>query len=72
MTGTQHILILHVCSTEDSKSKEFLLDGNLSHVYSIDEGKPESVIVNKSSTVGRKSELFHKSINKEKYVKNET
>ena len=45
MTGKKQILILHVCSTDDIKSKEFLADKNLSQVCSMDEGESESFIV---------------------------
>ena len=50
MTGTKNIPILHVCSEDDIKSKEFLVDINLSEVCSIDEGKLEIIIVDVSST----------------------
>ena len=39
MTDTQQIPISHVCSTDESKSKEFLVEKNLSQVYNTDEGK---------------------------------
>ena len=68
MTGRQQITILHVCSTDESKSKEFLADKQLLQVYSMDDGKPESVISNKSSTEDSKSESVHKIINEEKYA----
>ena len=43
-------MISHVCSTDRSKSKDYLAKKNLSHVCSIDEGEAESVIVDESST----------------------
>ena len=39
---------------------------NLSQVCSADESKSESVIVDESSTEESESEIFHKSINKNK------
>ena len=56
--------ILHVCSMDGSKSKEFLADKNLFQVCSTDKGKPESIIVDEISTEESESECFHKSINK--------
>ena len=50
MTGTKHIPISHICSTDESKSKGFLVGENLSQVCYTDEGKPESVIVDESYT----------------------
>ena len=38
MTAANHIPILHVFSTDNNESKEFLADKNLSQVYSMDEG----------------------------------
>ena len=45
MAGVKQIPISHVCSTDDSKSKDFLVDENLSQVCSMDEGESECVIV---------------------------
>ena len=39
MTGSKNITILHVCSTDDSKSKEFLVDENLLQVCYTDDDK---------------------------------
>ena len=66
MNSTQQIPISHVCSADESKSKEFLTEKTLSQVYSTDEGKLESIIVDESSTEKRGSESVHKIINKEK------
>ena len=63
MTGTQQILISHVCDLDGSESKGNIADENLPQVCSTDEIKPESVIVNESSMEERKSESVHKSIN---------
>ena len=65
MNSTQQIPISHVCSADESESKEFLTEKTLSQVYSTDEGKLESIIVDESSTEKRGSESVHKIINKE-------
>ena len=49
ITGVKHIPILHVCSMDDKKSKEFLVDKNLSQVCSTDKGDSKIVIVDESS-----------------------
>ena len=74
MTGMQQIPILHVFSLDEIESKEIIADKNLLQVYSTNEIKPESIIVNESSTEESKSESFHKRINtnKEKYAIDET
>ena len=43
MTGLKHIPILHVCSTDDNVSKEFLVDKNLLHVCFTDKGKSKAL-----------------------------
>ena len=50
MTGMQQILIFNVCDFGDIKSKGIITDKNLLQVCSTDKSKPESVIVNESST----------------------
>ena len=45
MTGTQQIYILHVYSSDKSKSKGIIADKNLLQFCSADESEPESVIV---------------------------
>ena len=50
ITDAKHIPISHVFFTDDNKSKEFLVDENLSHFYSTNKGNSKSVIVNESST----------------------
>ena len=50
VTDEKQTLILHVCSMDDIKSKEFLVDKQLSRVYSTDYGKLESIIADESST----------------------
>ena len=49
MTGTKQIPILHVCSTNKNKSKEFPADEISLEVYFMDTGELESVIVDESS-----------------------
>ena len=70
----QQIPILHVFSLDEIESKEIIADKNLLQVYSTNEIKPESIIVNESSTEESKSESFHKRINTntEKYAIDET
>ena len=74
ITGMQQILILRVCDSNESESKEILLVEILSQVYSTDYIESESVIFNEISTEENESESVHKSINrnKEKYSIDET
>ena len=53
--------ILHVCSKDDIKLKEFLTDEIVSHVCSTDEGESESIIADESYTEEIKSDFFTKS-----------
>ena len=53
MTGTKQITIYHVCSTDESKSEEFLVGKTLSRVCSMDKDKSKIVIVDESSTEER-------------------
>ena len=55
MTGTQQITILHVCDLDESESKEILVEKNLSQIFSTEEGKSESFIVDESFTEDSKS-----------------
>ena len=64
--GTQHILILHVCDSDESWSKWIPVNAILLQVYSTDKSVSESVIVDESSTEESKSESIHKSINTNK------
>ena len=50
MTGEKHTPISHVCYTEDSKSKEFLLDKTSSQVCSTSEDESKIIIVDECST----------------------
>ena len=50
MTGAKHIPILTVYSTDNSKSKEFVVDINLYQVCSTDKDELRSIIVNKRYT----------------------
>ena len=49
VTATKQIPTLHVCSTEESKLKEFLVDENLLHICSTEEEEPKDIIFNKCS-----------------------
>ena len=71
MTGSKHIHILQVCSIDYNESKYFLVNKNLLHVCSTDEGKSKSIIADEFSTEEIESECVHRSVNKEKYSKNE-
>ena len=44
MTGLKHIQILHVCSMDFNKSKEFLVDKNIAFLFH-GEGKNKSIII---------------------------
>ena len=59
---------------DDIKSKDILSNENLLQVYSTDEGKSESVIIDESFMKESESENLHKSINtnEEKYAIDET
>ena len=74
ITGTQHIQISHVFDLEKIKSKGIITDKHLLQAFSKDESKPESVIVDESSTEESKLGSVHKSINtcKEKDAIDET
>ena len=50
MTATKQIPTSHVCSTEESKLKEFLVDKFLSQIYSTDEDKSKGIISDECST----------------------
>ena len=70
ITGLKHILVLYVCSMDNSKSKELIVDENLLQVCYTDKSESKIIIFNKSSIEESKSECVHKSVNKEKYAKN--
>ena len=63
---------MHVCSTDDSKLKEFLVDKTLSQSCSINKDESKSIIVNECSTEEDESECVHRNINKQKDANNET
>ena len=46
MTGTKQILILLVCSTNESKLKQFLLEKTLSQICSTNEDESKGIIFN--------------------------
>ena len=50
MTGMQHITIIRVCGSDDSKSIETLAEENLLQFCFTDEGESENVIVDEIST----------------------
>ena len=55
MTDMKQILTSHVCSTEESKLKGFLVDKILSQICSTDKEKLKGTIVDKYSTKEDKS-----------------
>ena len=58
-------------STDERKSKDFLIDETLLHVCSTDKEREKGMIINEISTEESESEWVHKSINKEKDANNE-
>ena len=62
----KQIPILHVWSTDESESKEFLADKNALRVCSTDNSKLEIVIFDESYAEESGSESVHKSINKKR------
>ena len=50
MTGTKHIPISHVCSTDEIKPKEFLVERTLSQVYYTDKNESKGIIADEIST----------------------
>ena len=50
MTATKQIKTLHVCSMDESKLKEFLVNETLSRSCSTDEGKSKGISFDKCST----------------------
>ena len=73
MDGTQEILILYVCDSDERKPKGIIADEILSRACYMDKSKSESIIVNESSFEESESESVHKSINtnNEKYEMDE-
>ena len=71
MNSTKQIPISHVCSTDESELKDFIVDKNLSQICSTDEDESKSIIVDKCSTKEDESEYVHKNINKQKDANNE-
>ena len=67
MTATKHITTSHVCSTDESELKEFLVDETLSHICSMDKYKSKGIIVDECSTEEEKNQnAFTKYIGKQK------
>ena len=72
MTATKQIPISHVCFTDESHLKYFLVNKTLSQICSTDEDESKCIIVDKCSTEEYESEWFHKNINKQKDAKSDT
>ena len=66
MTGTKQIPTSYVCSTDESKLKEFLVNETLSQICYTEKDKSKGIIVNECSTDKDKSECVHKNVNKQK------
>ena len=60
MTGMQHIPILYVCESYESKSKEIIRDKKILLLCFMDKNESESVTINESSTEESESESVHK------------
>ena len=71
MTATKQIPVLRVCSTDESELEEFLIDKNLSHIYSKDKDKSKGIVVDERSTEEDESEYVHKNISKKEDANNE-
>ena len=50
MTNTKQVSISHVCSTDESKLKQFLVDKTFFQVYSTDKEESKGIIVDERST----------------------
>ena len=68
--GRKQISTLHVCSTDKSELKEFLVDKTLSQIYSTDKDESKGIIVDECYTEEDESEFVCEKINKQKYAKN--
>ena len=55
---------LHICSTDESELKEFLVNKNLSQKVSTDKGESKGIIVDECSTKDDRSELEGIIVNK--------
>ena len=55
VNATQQITTSHICSTDKSELKEFLVDKTLSQIYSTDEDKSKGIIIDKCFTEEDKS-----------------
>ena len=66
ITATEWIPTSQVCSTDDSKLKEFLVDKTLSQICFTDEDESKGIIFDEFSTEEDESECVHKNINKQK------
>ena len=72
MTAMKQIPTSHVCSTDESELKYFLVDETLSQIYSTDKDESKVIIVNKCSTQEDKSKFVQKNINKQEDANNDT
>ena len=47
MTAMKQILMLHVCSTDESELKDFLVENNLSQICFTDKDESKGIIIDK-------------------------
>ena len=66
ITGTQHIHISHICSSDNRKPKGIIADEKLLQVCSTGKNESESVHVNEIYTKESESGSIHKIINTNK------
>ena len=59
MTATKKIPTSHICSLDQSKLKEFLVENNLYHICSTEEDKSKVIIVYECSTEKDESEYVN-------------
>ena len=71
ITPTKQIPTSHICSRNESKLKEFLVDKTLSQICSTDKDESKVIIVDKFSTEEGESECVCKNIIKQKDANNQ-
>ena len=64
MTGTKQVPTSHVCSTDDSKLKQFPVDENLSQICYTNEDESKYIINDEYFTEEEESECVTQYVNK--------
>ena len=64
MTGTKQVPTSHVCSTDDSKLKQFPVDENLSQICYTNEDESKYIINDEYFTEEEESEYVTQYVNK--------